>query len=139
MTCTIGGRTVAYMDSDPKNAAGKPVVLFLHGWGAPHTVYKGLLDSLSPYCRVIAPDFPGFGGNYVDCGCELFGSDKSVNAGASGCGCSALYLAKVLSDFETGKIKRALFMSTGALHNPTVLFQKETIPSVAHAVALETE
>ncbi len=63
MTVEILGRTVSYIDSDPVNAAGKPVVLFLHGWGAPAATYRLLLDHLAGYCRVVAPDLPGFGGS----------------------------------------------------------------------------
>ena len=63
MTCTVGGRTVAYTDSDPVNADGKPVVLFLHGWGAPVATYTLLLSHVAETCRVVAPDLPGFGGS----------------------------------------------------------------------------
>lgn len=62
-TCQIGGRAVAYYDSDPDNGEHKPVVLFLHGWGAPAETYRLLLDYLAGYCRVVAPDLPGFGGS----------------------------------------------------------------------------
>lgn len=63
MTLTLQGKTVSYMDSDPENAAGRPVVLFLHGWGAPVATYRLLLEHLAGYCRVVAPDLPGFGGS----------------------------------------------------------------------------
>ena len=63
MTVSIGGKTVAYMDSDPQNGDNKPVVLFLHGWGAPVATYALLLNHLAGYCRVVAPDLPGFGGS----------------------------------------------------------------------------
>lgn len=63
MTVEVGGRTVEYIDSDPANEAGKPVVLFLHGWGAPAATYKLMLDHISADCRVVAPDLPGFGGS----------------------------------------------------------------------------
>ncbi len=63
MTIEVLGRTVSYIDSDPVNEAKKPVVLFLHGWGAPAATYKLMLDHLAGYCRVVAPDLPGFGGS----------------------------------------------------------------------------
>ena len=88
--------------------------------------------------RMLSEEFPSLEGNYVDCGCELYGSDKSVKAGGSGCGCSALYLGKIFSELSAGKLKKVLFISTGALHNPILLNQKESIPSIAHAVAIET-
>lgn len=63
MTVDIMGRTVFYIDTDPTNSGGKPTVLFLHGWAAPAATYRLLLDHLSGYCRVVAPDLPGFGGS----------------------------------------------------------------------------
>ena len=63
MTIQVQGRTVSYVDSDPTGADNKPVLLFLHGWGAPAETYRLLLDHLAAYCRVIAPDLPGFGGS----------------------------------------------------------------------------
>lgn len=82
-------------------------------------------------------EFTDFSQRYIDCGCELFAGDKSVNAGGSGCGCSALYMSKVLYDLEHGNTNRVLFVATGALHNPILLNQKESIPSIAHAIAIE--
>ena len=63
MTVTVQGRTVAYIDTDPTNEANKPTVLFLHGWGAPADTYRLMIDHLAGYCRVVAPDLPGFGGS----------------------------------------------------------------------------
>ncbi len=63
MTAEINGRTVSYIDTDPINSDKKPVVLFLHGWAAPAATYKLLLEHLAGYCRVVAPDLPGFGGS----------------------------------------------------------------------------
>ena len=36
-------------------------ILLLHGWGARGETYRCLIDMLSPYFRVLAPDMPGFG------------------------------------------------------------------------------
>lgn len=63
MTVIVQGRPVAYIDTDPVKEAGKPTVLFLHGWGAPAETYRLLIDHLATYCRVVAPDLPGFGGS----------------------------------------------------------------------------
>lgn len=54
----LNGRRVAYIDQGEG-----PVVLLLHGWGAPAATYRLIIDHLSAYCRVIAPDLPGFGGS----------------------------------------------------------------------------
>lgn len=63
MTVTVQGRTVSYIDTDPTNDSAHPVVLFLHGWGAPAETYRLMIDHLAAYCRVVAPDLPGFGGS----------------------------------------------------------------------------
>ncbi len=63
MTVEIMGRTVSYIDTDPVNADGRPTVLFLHGWASPAANYRLLTEHLSGYCRVVAPDLPGFGGS----------------------------------------------------------------------------
>lgn len=78
--------------------------------------------------------------NYDDCGVILFDTDKQkvVNAGGSGPACSALvcysYIYKKMLE---GQIKKVLYVPTGAIFSPTMVFQKETIPSIAHAVGLE--
>lgn len=56
MTLELNGRTVGYQDK-----GNGPVVLFLHGWAAPARTYQVMLDHLAGYCRVVAPDLPGFG------------------------------------------------------------------------------
>ena len=63
MTVQVQGLETAYYDSDPENRDDRPVVLFLHGWGAPVATYTLLLEHLAGYCRVVAPDLPGFGGS----------------------------------------------------------------------------
>lgn len=60
---TVNGKTVSYYDCAPADGGVHPTVLFLHGWGAPAATYQVLLDHLAGYCRVIAPDLPGFGGS----------------------------------------------------------------------------
>lgn len=37
------------------------VILLLHGWGSNITLFDGIVKTLSPHHRVIAPDMPGFG------------------------------------------------------------------------------
>jgi len=42
----------------------------------------------------------------------------------------------ILPRMERGDLRRILFIATGALQNPTVSLQGETVPGVAHAVEL---
>ena len=50
-----------------------------------------------------------------------------------------LFAGKLLKDMEQGKYRRILLMSTGALLSTISPFQGESIPGIAHAVALEVE
>ena len=55
---TVGGRSALYGE-----AGEGPPVLFLHGWGLDHKVYKRALSRLAAAgVHVLAPAMPGFGG-----------------------------------------------------------------------------
>jgi len=41
--------------------AGRPPLVFLHGWGASHKFWKWQFGAFSPRWRCLAPDLPGFG------------------------------------------------------------------------------
>lgn len=76
--------------------------------------------------------------NYSDCGVLMFNDDQDVHAGGSGCACSAAMLCgPLLKKMMTGRISRLLLVATGALMSPTTSFQGESIPGIAHAVAIE--
>lgn len=79
------------------------------------------------------------GKNYNDCGVMLYNLDtQPVLAGGSGPVCSALVnYGYVLKQMKSHKLKRVLIVPTGAIFSPTWTFQKESIPSIAHAVSLE--
>lgn len=75
---------------------------------------------------------------YLDCGLAIFTPDQDVHAGGSGCGCSAAVLCgHLLPRMERGELRRVLFMATGALLSPTTSQQGDSIPGIAHAIALE--
>jgi len=74
-----------------------------------------------------------------DCGVMLYDreQDNEVNAGASGCGCSAAVLcADILPRIAAGELGRVLFVATGALLSSVSPLQGESIPSIAHAVEI---
>lgn len=78
------------------------------------------------------------GSIHKDCGLMIYDPKQDVHAGGSGCGCSATVLAGFLLDrLRKGKLNRILFVPTGALLSPTSVQQGESIPCVAHAVAIE--
>ena len=77
--------------------------------------------------------------NYNDCGLILYDRDKqNVFAGASGPCSSALTLSSyILKEMANGKYQKVLIVPTGAIFSPTRVFQKDSIPSIAHAISLE--
>ena len=78
--------------------------------------------------------------NYNDCGVMLYDLEKQeeVLAGGSGPVCSALVSFSYIYDqLKKKKIKRILLVATGALFSPTMVYQKENIKSIAHAISLE--
>ncbi len=81
------------------------------------------------------------GPRYMDCGVLIYDlATQGVNAGGSGCGCSASVLAgHILKAMEDGVWERVLFAATGALMSPTSSQQGESIPGICHALALERE
>jgi stage V sporulation protein AD len=84
-------------------------------------------------------DFPIHQTKYADCGMMIYDYEKQmVQAGASGCGCSAVVTyGHLLKRMREGEIKRMLVVATGALLSPLSFQQGESIPCIAHAVAIE--
>jgi len=76
--------------------------------------------------------------NYEDCGCMIYREDQDIHSGASGCASSAAVLCAYLyPQLAAGKLKKILFVGTGSLHSQTSYQQKESIPCIAHAIAVE--
>ena len=78
--------------------------------------------------------------NYNDCGVMLYDleNQEEVNAGGSGPVCSALVnFSYIFNELKEKRLKRVLLIATGALFSPTMVFQKENINSIAHAISLE--
>ncbi|MDN5293260.1 MAG: stage sporulation protein [Eubacteriales bacterium] len=75
---------------------------------------------------------------YTDCGVLIYDPSQDTHCGGSGCGCSAVVMAAyVFRRMQEGAYRRVLFAGTGALMSPTSVWQGETIPGIAHAVAIE--
>jgi stage V sporulation protein AD len=75
---------------------------------------------------------------FQDCGLLLYKDDQPVQAGGSGAGCSAtVFYGHILNQMKKGMYKRILVVATGALLSPLSFQQKESIPCIAHAVAIE--
>lgn len=77
---------------------------------------------------------------YNDCGTMLYCREQDVHGGGSGCGCSAVVFAgSLLQQMEKGRLKKLLLISTGAMLSTISPMQGESIPGIAHAIALEVE
>ena len=114
----------------------------------------GTIGRVEDYDRIITGDLGIFGSDMLyellrgegieiadrheDCGKLMFSPEQNVNCGASGCGCAATVMSSwFLPKIESGKIRRVLFLATGALMSPVSSLQGESIPSIAHAVVIE--
>ncbi|MDQ6419061.1 stage V sporulation protein AD [Paenibacillus sp. LHD-117] len=75
---------------------------------------------------------------FGDCGLMVYDVQKQkVQAGGSGCGCSAVVTyGHLLKRLAKGELKRILVVATGALLSPLSFQQGESIPCIAHAVAI---
>lgn len=79
---------------------------------------------------------------FNDCGLMIYDLENQpyVLAGGSGCGCSAVVTyGHILKLMKEQKLNRVLVVATGALLSPISYQQGESIPCIAHAVALEKE
>ncbi|GGD71914.1 stage V sporulation protein AD [Paenibacillus nasutitermitis] len=76
---------------------------------------------------------------FNDCGLMVYDVAKQkVQAGGSGCGCSAVVTyGHLLKRMKRGELRRILIVATGALLSPLSYQQGESIPCIAHAVAIE--
>lgn len=76
---------------------------------------------------------------YHDCGTMLYHrKQQDVHGGGSGCGCSAsVFSGNIIGRMQRGELQKILLLSTGAMLSTISPFQGESIPGIAHAVALE--
>lgn len=154
VTHVTTGKVKDYGETDPNNMGGAMAP------AAVDTIKQHFLDTgrkPSDYDLIITGDLGSFGKKmtedllleynydvskvYKDCGIEIFDLEKQdVQCGGSGCGCSAVVITGyVYRNMLKRKLKRILLVSTGALMSPTSSLQGESIPGIAHAVAIEID
>ena len=152
-TATLG-KVVDYGQNDP-NDMGRvmaPAVIetllthFEETGRTPDDYDLILTGDLGIYGREILKDYMlknheiDLSENYNDCGVMLYDLERQeqVQAGGSGPVCSALVnFSYIYDQLKKKKLKRVLLIATGALFSPTLVFQKENIYSIAHAISLE--
>ena len=79
------------------------------------------------------------GERYTDCGLLLYDIEsQDMHCGGSGCGCcGSVFCGYVYRELKRHNLSKVLVMATGALMNPMIIEQGESIPAIAHAVAIE--
>ena len=77
--------------------------------------------------------------NYDDCGVLIFDKmNQDTHSGGSGCACVATaFSGYFFKQLRKKKINKILVIATGALTNATTAQQGESIPGIAHAIAIE--
>lgn len=77
--------------------------------------------------------------NYDDCGVLIFDKSKQdTHSGGSGCACiGTVFSGYFFKQLRDKKINKILLIATGALTNSTSAQQGESIPGIAHAIAIE--
>ena len=76
---------------------------------------------------------------HMDCGSMIFDNKaQGTNAGGSGCGCIAsVFCGHFVPQMASKKIRRGMFVATGALMSTTTSQLGEPIIGIAHAVVVE--
>lgn len=76
---------------------------------------------------------------HADCGEMIYNIDEAKYQGGSGAGCSAVvFTSYIYEQLKRKKLKKIIFMATGALLSTVSTQQGESIPCVAHLVVVES-
>lgn len=87
--------------------------------------------------EVLKRDFKISTDNIYDAGTMIY--KESQNKYTGGSGPSVLPLVLFSKIIRQKRYKKILIVGTGALHNPTLINQKNSIPAIAHVVEIEVE
>lgn len=93
-------------------------------------------DIFEKSCQAVGIDLKD---KHLDAGKMLYDiENQNVFAGGSGCGCvTAALLGYFLKQLQNRTYKKILVLATGALLNPVMIAQKESIPCISHAICIE--
>ncbi|MDL2233964.1 stage V sporulation protein AD [Ruminococcaceae bacterium OttesenSCG-928-L11] len=119
--------------------------------------FSDTLTNESNYDLILTGDLAGVGSDLLlqlmrgegydirkkhsDCGLMIYDmQNQGVDAGGSGCGCSATVLCSyILQSMREGRLNDVLFIATGALMSTVSVQQGQSIPAIAHLVHLSTK
>ncbi len=118
---TDTGRTIDYYDAIITGDLG------IHGSDMLHELFKREGIDISQ--------------KHKDCGAMIYSNmTHEENSGGSGCGCIAsVFSSYFFNELKAKNLNKILLVATGALMSPLSSSQGESIPSIAHAVAIENE
>jgi stage V sporulation protein AD len=141
----LGIKDSANMGSAMAPAAADTIFQHFKETGLPLDYYDliitGDLGSIgSEICgEILAENHMNLTGRLNDCGLLIYDMQKQdPHAGGSGCGCAAsVFASHLYNELILKKLERILFIPTGALMSPTSVQQGESIPGIAHAIAVE--
>ncbi len=124
------------------------------------TLYNHLKDfnlDTSYYDLIITGDLSYYGKDLfiklikesnIDIACEILDAgeiiydreEQKVYSGGSGCGClPGVFFSYIYKKIMEGNYRKVLLIATGALLNPIMCGQKQSIPVISHAIALEVD
>ena len=152
--CATLGKIIDYSENDPNDmgrvmapAAIDTLKQHFEDTGRTPDYYDLIVTGdLGRYGKEIVKDYMAtrydldLSKNYNDCGVMLYDLErqKEVLAGGSGPVCSSLVnYGYIYDEMKKKKLKKVLLVATGALFSPTLLYQKQNINSIAHAISLE--
>lgn len=146
------GRVIDMAQKDPQDM-GRAMAP-----AAADTFFQHLKDfdtTPNEYDLILTGDLSKYGGEIFDKICAEKGYDVSnihqdagtliydidtqqVFAGGSGCGCVTFATYCYITDMILkGAFNKVLIIATGALLNPIMVAQKESVPCIAHAICIE--
>ena len=149
-SCTVG-KIVDYHICDANNmgaamapAAADTIITHLQDIGRGEDYYDYIFtgdlgkygrETLYYLCKKRGYDLAGC---LNDCGALIYADEQKDMQGGSGAGCLAVVFASyIYKEMCAGNMKKVLLVPTGALLSKDSSLQGESIPGIAHAVALE--
>ena len=92
-------------------------------------------------CDILSERLPRAERRHIDCGLLLYDKDiQDCHSGASGCGTSAAVLSlDLLPSIKSREVGDILFLSTGALMNPTSILRGNNIFGIAPLIRINGE
>jgi len=154
VTAATVGKVIDMGLTDPLNmggamapAAADTIWMHFQDLGLAHDYYDciftgdlGMIGRPAAYDLLVKKGFQLPQNKFQDCGLLIYGDDQKVASGGSGAGCSAAVLySHILNEMKRGTWSKVLVCATGALLSPLTFQQGETIPCIAHAVAIEMQ